>query len=172
MGKILVFLIPAVLCAGLNFSQDNQKKIRSGRWYHAVEFSVTETAPVNISIKAGREKIYAALCFSYNQFESSVSNQIFYGIGFGSIFTPGRSFFFNPEFIFTRGIGREFQIYLSLVPYFGFSLPQNMEILFGPSLSWAAGEHRAPPFLKLSEYKINGRHTLSLNGRIALRLVW
>jgi hypothetical protein len=172
MKKTLIFLISAVLCAGLNFSQEDPEKDRPGRWYRAVEFGVTETAPINISLKAGWEKIYASLYFSYNQFESGLSNQILYGIGLGSIFSVDKVFFLNPEFIFSWGAGEDFTMYLGVVPYFGFNLPYDMAILFGPSLSWAAGKRRGPSFLKLSEYKINEGHALSLNGRVALRLLW
>jgi hypothetical protein len=168
----MVFLIPAVLCAGLIFSQENVEKNSPDRWYWAAEFSITETAPVNISIKAGLDKIYAALYLSYNQFESDLPNRLFYGTGFGSIFPVDRIFFFNSEIILTRGAGRDSQTSLSFVHYFGFKLPQDLEILLGPSISWAGGENKPPPFLKIFEYKINERHALSLNGRVALRLLW
>jgi hypothetical protein len=180
MKRMMIFIIPAVLCAGLNFSQEEPERRGRDRWYRAVEFSVTETAPVNISLKAGlktggriNKKIYASFHFSYNQFAPVLSSQVFYGMGFGSILSGGGNFFFNPEFIFTKGAGRNRQIRFSLVPFFGFSLPLDMEILFGPALSWTReGKNRTPPFLKMFEYKINGRQTLSLSCRVALRLLW
>jgi hypothetical protein len=177
MKKALALLIIAALNAGPNFSQEDPEKETPekscpGRGYRAVEFGVTETAPVNISLKIGLDKIYLSLYFSYNLFESNISNQVSCGIGFGSIFSAGKFLFFNPEFIFSRGLSKNFRIYLSFVPYLGFSLPQGMEFLFGPALSWSTGKDHAPLFLKLREYKINGRQTLSLNGRAVLRIQW
>jgi hypothetical protein len=174
MKRWFIFLIPVLFCAGPNFSfsqEDSEKSGRDGR-YHAVEFSLTETAPVNISLKTGLDKIYASLYFSYNQFESNISNQISCGVGIGSIFSMGNIVFFNPEVVFFRGAGGSPRRRLCFAPCFGFRLPHDMEFLIGPALSWNTGKRRPPPFLKPWEYKINEGHTLSLSGQAALRILW
>jgi hypothetical protein len=100
--------------------------------YKAVELSVTEMYPVNLSFKLGISKLYTKYVASYNP---RLENPFAFGLGLGSILPISNSFFFNPEIVSQSTIARRNNRQIqSLTTSLGCNLSSNLSIVAGPSL--------------------------------------
>jgi hypothetical protein len=141
--------------------------------YRAIEIGVSEMAPVHFAFKIGVDKLYTTLNVSYNPQETGILRQITTGAGFGSIVPVNKRFLVNPEITAMNGIDEDSLDYVNFTLHFGFNLTSRLNILIGPSLSWAWGDDKIKePFATIMEHKINEHNSLFLGGKIALRLHW
>ena len=146
--------------------------VRNGG-YKAIEFGVSELSPFNLSFKIGIEKFYTAFIVGYNPFREGVREQIMCGAGFGSIIKIRQLFYFNPEIMSYNGINDNVQHYLSIVPYFGYTIMPNVSVAIGPSVVWTYSDTRIDnPFFRIIEHAINDTNKLYFGARLALRLCW
>jgi hypothetical protein len=141
--------------------------------YRAIEIGVSERAPINFAFKIGVDAFYTTINVSYNPHEAGIREELFVGAGFGSIAPVTKRFFFNPEIMAMNGIDEYSFEYIHFVPYFGFNLTSHLNILIGPSLSWAWSDGKIrEPFIAIMEHKINESNSLVFGGKIALRFHW
>jgi hypothetical protein len=140
--------------------------------YKAVEYSVSETSPINISLKLGIEKFYTLLYFGYNPLEDDINSAINTGLGLGSIIRFTESFFFNPELIVTSNFKENNFLHLGLVPYFGCKLLPHLTVVAGPSVIWEYGKDFNDPIFHIVEHEINERNRIYIGARLGIRYEW
>jgi hypothetical protein len=140
--------------------------------YKAVEYSVSEISPINISLKLGIEKLYTSIYFGYNPLKDDIHSAINTGLGFGSIMRFTESFFFNPELIVNSNFGKGAFLHLSLIPYFGYKLLPHLTVVTGPSVTWEYGKEFDDPFFRILEKEINERNRIYIGARLGIRYEW
>jgi hypothetical protein len=162
--------------------------------YHAVEYSFSEFHPVTVGLKLGVEKFYTNIFAAFNPAEN-VQERFAGGLGFGSILNFNKFFFFNPELNVLVNVYREtsplsfYGLFTSLTPFFGLNLG-NFSITAGPSLTYVHNYNsleypligsdifdgntgRIPmpkPLFSLYSYDIDGRNSLVIGAKAALRV--
>ena len=164
----------------INYSDSIEKGIPIGflsivrkGGYKAVELGVSEISPFNLSFKIGVERFYTSFIVGYNPFRDGIREQINWGAGFGSIIQLGKLFYLNPEITMHNGMNEDFQKYVSIIPYFGYTIIPNLSILIGPSAVWAYNDKDIEkPFFRIMEYSINDKNKLYIGARMALRFRW
>jgi hypothetical protein len=145
--------------------------VRNGG-YGAVELSAAEIAPMTLSLKTGIRKFYSSLHAAYRPMKAGFRDQVFLGLGLGSIIDINNIFFINPEVSSSFGIGGDFQSYSTFVPFAGCNITPNLGVLFGPSLTWYKGRDDKASFMNLLTRRIDDDEALFFGGRIALRFQW
>lgn len=139
--------------------------------YRALEVSLSEIAPVNVSFKLGVEKLYTSFNLAYNP---NAEQKIMYGVGVGSIIPLRNHFFFNPEIsnmISTKK--HSAQQFLRAVPAFGFQY-RRMNIIAGPSVSYFhSGKDRITnqPFMKIFGHEFDSRNKIVVGVQAGIRVV-
>jgi hypothetical protein len=165
------------------------------RGYLAVEYSFSEFHPITVGLKLGVEKFYANIFAAFNPAEVGRQEGFAAGLGVGSILSFNKFFFFNPELNALVNVYREtsplsfYGLFASLTPYFGLNLG-NFSITAGPSLTYVHNYNsleysligsddfdgntgRIPmpkPVFSLYGYDIDGRNSLVIGAKAALRL--
>jgi hypothetical protein len=146
--------------------------VRNGG-YRAIESGVSEISPFNLSFKIGVEKFYTSFIAAYNPFREGIRKQLIWGAGFGTIIQLGETIYINPEITSHHGINEDFQHYVSIIPYFGYTTIPNLSIVAGPSLVWAYNNKGLENlFYRIAAYSINDTNKLYLGARMALRFRW
>jgi hypothetical protein len=148
--------------------------VRNGG-YKAIELSISEISPINVSFKIGIEKLYTSIICSYNPMKSGIRDQILWGVGLGSIISINDLLFLNPELVFNNGINENYQQNISFVPYLGLKVIPNLSVLVGPSIVWARvndDKTLKNSFFHIIKYEINNHNSLFMGARIAFRLQW
>jgi len=142
--------------------------------YRAVEISVNEFYPVNVSFKIGVPKLYSFFQGSYN---SAFKDNFALGGGFGSLLAMGESFYFNPEAsIFNPVSNNAHQRFLSLVGNFRYQFLPHFQIAVGPSVTWEYANKKYSnkkgdlydPIYSIVNQKIDDRNRLVVGARAAL----
>jgi hypothetical protein len=145
--------------------------VRNGG-YKAVELSTNEVAAINIAFKIGVDKLYTSIIVSHNPMKADVKEQIFTGMGLGSIIAINENLFFNPELAFINTAVESTQQDLSLAPSFGYKIMSGLSVLIGPSITWAYTKKDEEPFFCIIHHKINEQNSILLGGKAALRFQW
>jgi hypothetical protein len=139
--------------------------------YRALEVSLSEIAPVNISFKLGVEKLYTSFNLAYNP---NAEQKTMCGVGIGSIIPLKNQFFFNPE-IFQMNTIKECsnQQFLRIVPAFGLKY-KRMNIIAGPSVCYFySGKDRIPnqPFMQIFGHEFDSRNKIVVGVQAGIRVV-
>jgi len=137
--------------------------------YQAIEMSITEMYPINISFKSGIRKLYTSLLMSFNP---ELENKFAIGLGVGSIRQLSQRLYLNPELASQYTFTRNNQQLTSLSACFGYTMTRKVHILTGPSLIWEYNGSNTKlnnPFFSILKYDFNNRNRLILGFRIALR---
>lgn len=137
--------------------------------YRAVEISMSELYPINISFKIGIKKLYTSFIASYS---NNNKGYFSFGMGLGSIIQMNNKLYFNPELSSQSDLSGENAQHQSLALNFGYQLSPRFSILLGPSISWNHSEYYdAPfePFFAIYEYGFNTRNHLALGARLSVR---
>lgn len=101
--------------------------------YHAIELSVNEMYPLNLSYKIGIPELYTSFVISYNPKETK---NVAIGAGLGSIIPLGKRLCFNPEFSSQTLFFDNFQQYTNFGANIGFKLNEHVMVSAGPSLTY------------------------------------
>ena len=148
--------------------------------YHAVEYSFSEFFPFNVGLKLGVEKFYTSFYVAYNSVDEFALEHFAAGFGIGSILPISGGFFFNPELnclSLYHNNGQSGLQFISLIPYFGFKAGQHFSITAGPSVTWEyASNHDDTtlrnPLFKIQQFDINGKNTIVIGARAAVRVLF
>lgn len=136
--------------------------------YRAVEFSVTEMYPVNLSYKIGVKGFYTSFIASYNP---NLDRNFALGFGIGSIIPLNKTIYFNPEIQSQNSIISEDQMILSLATNFGFCVSPKFHLSVGPSVVWnyTNENNLNKPFFSIFKNEINKSNNLIVGLRLAMR---
>ncbi|MFW5792964.1 MAG: LA_2272 family surface repeat-containing protein [Bacteroidota bacterium] len=137
--------------------------------YQAIELSVNEMYPLNLSFKIGVPMFYTSFITSYNPgFEKKFA----VGAGMGSVISINESLFFNPELVSLNTLGNSCQQTTSFTAGFGYAITPNIHIIAGPSVAWNYNPDSIDsykPFLPIFEHHINDKKDMIVGFRFGLR---
>jgi hypothetical protein len=142
--------------------------IRKGG-YRAIETSVTEMFPLNISYKMGVKKLYTNYTFSYN---SNLEGKLTYGIGLGSILSLDRNIYFNPEVMMQNKLLEGNPILYSLGLHTGYRIYKKIHANCGPSIVWFNARQKEDifnEFYSLKKWIIDEQNILLVGFRVGVR---
>lgn len=137
--------------------------------YHALELSISEMHPINLSYKIGVSQLYTTFNLSY---DPANAKNIAFGAGLGSILPLSKNFVFNPEFVSTTQYLNNFQQTNSFAAMFGYQFGSHLSVLAGPSLVLQYESRNKPlsdPFFSLSKTAVFNNANLISGARLALR---
>jgi hypothetical protein len=141
--------------------------------YKAIESGVSELSFFNVSFKIGIKELYTSFIVSYNPFRDTIQDQIIWGAGFGSLIPLGETFFLNPEILSYSTIHGSFQQYVTVIPYFGYTIIPQLSVVIGPSVTWVSAiKDIENPFYSMAHFTLNENNKLYLGARMALRFHW
>jgi len=138
--------------------------------YRAIEVSVNEFYPVNLSFKIGVPILYTFFQGSYNP---DFEHQFASGAGLGSLIPLGKRFYFNPEISTLNTISRDNNLQIQ-------SFVGNIRCQITPQLSIAAGtsvihsyyydgrNSSYKPVYSIVNHEINNKNRLFVGARAAL----
>lgn len=137
--------------------------------YHALELSVTEMYPVNLSYKIGISRLYTTFVLSYDPF---TKNSMAFGAGLGSVIPLGKRFSLVPEYISQNQLFNGWQQIHSLSVQAAYHFSSHFSVLAGPSMVWQYGnlpDRLNDPFFSFSKRAIDLRGNLITGARLAVR---
>jgi hypothetical protein len=137
--------------------------------YRALEISVTEMYPINLSFKIGVKKLYSSFTASYNP---NWGKNFAVGLGLGSILPLNESIYFSPELLSQSTIINNNQQIFSLTTNLGYCINPRVQFTIGPSVVWNyAGnpDDLNKPFFSIYRNEINGNNNLIIGLRVALK---
>jgi hypothetical protein len=137
--------------------------------YHALELSVTEMFPLNLSYKIGVSGLYTSFNISY---DPSNAQNIALGAGLGSLIPVGKKVIINPEFISQTLFLSNFQQMNSFAAMVGYKFNNHFTLMVGPSVVLQYGSHTKPliePFFSFSKTPVFSNGNLYTGARLALR---
>lgn len=141
--------------------------------FRAIDVSVTEMFPLNISYKIGVKKLYSSFIASYNP---NINEHWALGMGIGSILPLNKSFYLNPELLTqNQVITNEDNLLFSCALNVGYSISSKIHISIGSSLVWNNVEQNKnlyKEFLSLKKWEINEHNNLLLGARIGIKYVF
>jgi hypothetical protein len=137
--------------------------------YKAIEVSVNEWYPVNVSFKTGVPKFYTFIQGSYNDhFEKRFA----VGYGFGSLLPFSKKVFFNPELSSMHPISEDYHSQIqSFAANIRFKISPNLQIAAGPSISHVYFDNEMyyeKPEYSFLNHSINAKNRLVIAARAAL----
>jgi hypothetical protein len=136
--------------------------------YQALELSLTESFPFNLSFKTGIKALYTSLMFSWNP---DYGEHYALGLGIGSIIPISRSVYFNPE-VTAQGTYPDYHEIYGLTTQLGFALNRRLHLSLGPSLVWLNRESREyfyDPLFYFYEYRVDDKNKIVMGARISLK---
>jgi hypothetical protein len=136
--------------------------------YQAAEYGFSDLYPVQVAVKLGLEKFYTSIIGAYH-FEAGTFAS---GFGLGKIITMGNAFSFIPEINVMNTVADDAQMYLSLLPFFGYNITRHFSIVFGPSVTWAhkfGGGVLEEPVFSIYEYNIDSGNRITIGAKAGLR---
>ena len=137
--------------------------------YRAIEVSVNEWYPVNLSFKIGVPKLYSFVQGGYN---GDFEKRFFLGGGFGSLLPVGKKTYFNPEISSVHPVYKNNLTQISsFVGYFRCKLSPNMQIAAGPSVVHVytgSDKFSYQPIYSIVNYRIDYKNQLVVSARAAL----
>jgi len=138
--------------------------------YHAIELSVSEMYPINLSYKIGVSKLYTSFVFSYNP---ANEKQVAIGAGLGSLLPIGKKISFNPEFLSQTLFFDDFEQISSFTANIGYSLNSHFTLFAGPSVVWQYGLHDPKdlnkPFFAFVKEQLSNKGNLISGARFSVR---
>ena len=137
--------------------------------YRAIEFSVNEWYPVNLSFKLGVPKLYSFVQGSYN---AGFEKRFAIGYGLGSLLPLSKNLYFNPELSSMHPVSEESHIQIqSFAANIRIRLLPNLQIAAGPSISHVYmynDNYSYKPEYYIINHKINHKNRLVIGARAAL----
>lgn len=138
--------------------------------YRAIELSVNELYLFNMAFKIGVPRFYSFVQGSYHY---NYSNPFALGVGFGSLISLGKNFYFNPEIsnLPSMPINNNANTTIAATNV-RYSINSKLQLAAGLSAVWLnypQGENMYdPPFFSLVNHEINTRNRILAGARIAL----
>jgi hypothetical protein len=137
--------------------------------YRALEVSVNEWYPVNLSFKIGVPKLYSFVQGGYNvDFEKRFG----LGFGMGSMLSIGKRLYFNPEISSMQPISKDNKTQISsFAANLRYQIAPHLQIAAGPSFSHVYSDNDIylyKPKYHILNHKINPKNQLVLGFRAAL----
>jgi hypothetical protein len=139
--------------------------------YRAIEISVTEMYPVNLSFKTGMKGFYTSVIASYNP---DLKTDFAVGLGIGSNIPFSKSVYINPEISVQSDTGNNYQQTFCFATNLGFCLIPKLHFTIGPSLVWNHADNPddlTNPVFSLYRNTINENNNLVIGVRVALKYV-
>jgi hypothetical protein len=139
--------------------------------YQALELSVSESFPVNLTFKTGIKALYTSLIASWNP---NYTEHYALGLGIGSIIRLSPTVFFNPELTAQVTYPDYYEIY-GLTTQLGFALNKRLHFSLGPSLIWLntdIGEYFYDPLFYFYEYPVDDHNKIVMGARISLKYIF
>lgn len=133
--------------------------------YKALDLSINELFPFNLSFKTGVRKFYTYPILSFNP---EKSNHWGFGYGIGSFVNMNEDLFFNPELSTELVLNPDFDYLRCLVLNFGGSISDHIEVFTGPSLVWYFSSSNHPTYA-LRRWELNMNKELFIGFRASLR---
>jgi hypothetical protein len=136
--------------------------------YQAAEYGFSDLYPVQVAVKLGLERFYTSIIGAYHFDAGTFAS----GFGLGKIITMGNAFSFIPEINFMHTVADDAQMYLSLLPFFGYNITRHFSIVFGPSVTWAhkfGGGVLEKPVFSIYEYSIDSGNRITIGAKAGLR---
>jgi hypothetical protein len=136
--------------------------------YSALELSVTESFPFNLTYKTGIKGLYTSLIGSWNP---NGRETYAFGMGLGSNIPLSTSVWFNPELTAQTTYPNGKEIY-GLTAQLGFAVTPRFVISLGPSLIWLSRDKEEDffdPLFSFYDYRINDKNWILAGVRFALR---
>ncbi|MDR1527058.1 MAG: hypothetical protein LBS46_05215 [Dysgonamonadaceae bacterium] len=141
--------------------------------YRALEVSISEIAPINVSFKLGVEKLYTSFNLAYNP---NAEQKVVRGVGIGSIIPLRNQFFFNPEISQMNTISTKkhsSRQFLRAVPGFGFKY-KRMNIIAGPSVCYFHTKKDGiinQPVMQIFSHTFDSRNKIVVGVHAGIRVV-
>jgi hypothetical protein len=140
--------------------------------YRAVEYSVNEWYPVNLSFKIGVPKLYTFVQGSYN---ADFEKQFAIGYGLGSLLSLSKKFYFNPEISSMQPLGINYHSQIqSITANIRYKITPHLQIAAGPSIAHIYAENEnnlfKPDYSFVNSTIINHRNQLVVSARAALSI--
>ena len=137
--------------------------------YRAIEYSVNEWYPVNLSFKIGVPKLYSIVQGSYN---ADFEKQFAIGYGLGSLIPLSKKLYFNPELVSSHPVSKDQQTHIqSLTGNIRFNILPNIQLAAGPSISHIYSERNDyyyKPEYYFLHHRIDQKNRLVVSTRAAL----
>ena len=138
--------------------------------YHAVELSVSEMYPINLSYKIGVSKLYTSFVVSYNP---ANEKHVALGAGLGSLLPLSKKLSFNPEFLSQTLFFDDFEQISSFTANVGYNHDSHLTLFAGPSVVWQYGLHNPEdlnkPFFAFVKEQISNKGNLISGARFSVR---
>ena len=138
--------------------------------YHAVELSVSEMYPINLSYKIGVSKLYTSFVVSYNP---ANEKHVALGAGLGSLLPLSKKLSFNPEILSQTLFFDDFEQISSFTANVGYNLDSHLTLFAGPSVVWQYGLHNPEdlnkPFFAFVKEQISNKGNLISGARFSVR---
>ena len=135
--------------------------------YYALELSIKDLYPVNVSVKMGVKKLYTSIGFSYD----FNTNMFYVGGGMGTIIDMDERLFFNVELNSHTAINHNGYLLTSAEPALGFNLTSNLSLIAGPLIEYEYikdGSNNSR-FFKLAAFDIDESSAIVIGAKAALR---
>ena len=137
--------------------------------YRAIEYSVNEWYPVNLSFKIGVPKLYSFVQGSYN---NNFEKRFAIGYGLGSLIPLSKKLYLNPELSSMQPVSKNQQMQIqSFAANIRFKLSPHLQIAAGPSIShiWSEKDsYLYQPEYHFLNHSINSKNRLVIAARAAL----
>jgi len=101
--------------------------------YQAVDVSISELFPVNISYKTGTEILYTSINASFG---ADTGHQFAFGLGLGSFIHLSPKLAFNPEYVSQTTLFQSWEQLQSLKLNFNYQFDRHFSVFAGPSVTW------------------------------------
>ena len=141
--------------------------------YRAAGYSFSEFFAFGAELKLGTEKFYTTIAAHYDASGLEWEN-LFVGLGIGTIVPLGGSFFFNPEAIALNPVNSRdgaWRHLYSVVPLVGYAINGLMSVTAGPAVTWSRsgrpGGAQEPIFG--IKHVIDDRNSITVGARAGLR---
>ena len=141
--------------------------------YHAIEVSVNEWYPVNLSFKIGVPKLYSFVQGGYN---ADFERRFGLGYGVGSLVPLSKNIYFNPEISIIQPVSKDNLTQISsFVLNLRYQIAPHLQLAAGPSLSHVFSDNDSylyKPKYHIIHHRIDHKNQLVLGFRAALSIIF
>ena len=137
--------------------------------YQALELSLNELYPYNVSFKTGVTHLYSSIEGSFNP---NFDNRFAFGLGLGSIIPLSSSLYFNPEVISQSNFSSDNEQTLRLSASVAYDITPKLQVLGGPDITWQYNIEDGnlnDPYFSFHTKNQSGNNRLIFGAKVAVR---